>query len=83
MLTHSVQLLDEFKLRQVFNMLEGAECVDQIECFRVVLREVDDFNVDSIRMLVSDFEPESLVFLEIGLVRITKCFLDNVDTDVA
>ena len=63
-------------------MFKGAECVDEIEGFRVVLSEVNDFNVNSIGMLIGDFEPESFVLVEIGLICISKCFLDNVDTDV-
>ena len=61
-------------------MFKGTERVDEIESFRVVLSEVDDFNVNSIGMLVSDFETKSFVLVKIGLISVTKCLLDDINT---
>ena len=63
-------------------MLKCAERVDEIKSFRVVLSEVDDFDVNSIGMLVSDFESKSFVLVKIGLVCISECFLDDIYSDV-
>ena len=64
-------------------MFEGTERMDEIECFRVVLGEVDDFDIDSIWMLVSYFESKSFILVEVRLVRVSKLLEYDIDTDVA
>ena len=64
-------------------MFEGTERVDEIECFRVVLGEVNDFYIDSIWMLVTYFESKPFIFVEVRLVCVSKCLEDDINTDVA